>query len=96
MTRPRAPYPAAFRQQMVDLVRSSRSPEALAREFDPTVQAIRNWVNSIQRYLVTVTLYTLDLGAFSFKNDCCTSLKPYFRVEGYGRYSTDKVGALIV
>ena len=67
MPRSHAPYPAAFRQQIVDLVRSGRSPEALAKEFDPTAQAIRNWVNSIQLYLVTVTLCTLDLGAFSSK-----------------------------
>ena len=44
MPRSRAPYPAAFRQQMVDLVRAGRSPEALAREFEPTAQAIRNRV----------------------------------------------------
>ena len=44
MPRSRAPYPAAFRQQMVDLVRAGRSPEALAKEFEPTAQAIRNWV----------------------------------------------------
>ena len=44
MPRSRAPYPSAFRQQMVDLVRAGRSPEALAKEFEPTAQAIRNWV----------------------------------------------------
>ncbi len=44
MPRSRAPYPAVFRQQMIDLVRSGRSPEALAKEFEPTAQAIRNWV----------------------------------------------------
>ena len=44
MPRSHAPYPAAFRQQMVDLVRSGRSPEALAREFEPTAQAIRSGV----------------------------------------------------
>ena len=44
MPRSRAPYPATFRQQMVDLVRAGRSPEALAKEFEPTAQAIRNWV----------------------------------------------------
>ena len=42
MPRSRARYPAAFRQQMVDLVRAGRSPEALAKEFEPTAQAIRN------------------------------------------------------
>jgi transposase len=29
---------------MVELVRSGRSPEALAREFEPAAQTIRNWV----------------------------------------------------
>jgi len=29
---------------MVELVRSGRSPEELAREFEPSSQAIRNWV----------------------------------------------------
>ena len=44
MPRSHGPYPATFRQQMVDLVRSGRSPEALAKEFNPTAQAIGNWV----------------------------------------------------
>ena len=44
MPRSHGPYPVAFRQQMIDLVRSGRSPEALAKEFEPTAQAIRNWV----------------------------------------------------
>ncbi len=29
---------------MVELVRAGRSPEAVAREFDPSAQSIRNWV----------------------------------------------------
>ncbi len=29
---------------MVELVRSGRTPEELAREFEPSAQAIRNWV----------------------------------------------------
>lgn len=44
MPRSHDPYAAAFRQQMVDLVRSGRSPEVLSREFEPTAQAIRNCV----------------------------------------------------
>ena len=43
MTRP--PYASAFREQMVELVRSGRSPEELARQFEPSPQSIRNWVN---------------------------------------------------
>src|SRR6516162_7946868 len=34
---------------MVDLVRSGRSPEALSREFEPTAQAIWNWVRQADR-----------------------------------------------
>jgi transposase len=44
MHRHRDPYPPEFRQQMVDLVRAGRTPEELAREFEPSAQAIRNWV----------------------------------------------------
>ena len=44
MPKARPPYAAEFRQQMVDLVRSGRAPEDLAREFEPSAQAIRTWV----------------------------------------------------
>jgi transposase len=33
----------------VELVRSGRSPEELAREFEPSAQAIRNWVAQAER-----------------------------------------------
>ena len=45
MPRTRQPYTAEFRQQMVELVRSGHSPGQLAREFEPTEQTIRNWVD---------------------------------------------------
>jgi transposase len=37
-------YPPEFRQRMVELVRSGRTPEQLGKEFEPSAQAIRNWV----------------------------------------------------
>lgn len=40
----RRSYPPEFRQQMVELVRAGRTPEELAREFEPSAQTIRNWV----------------------------------------------------
>jgi len=40
----RPEYPPEFRQQIVELVRSGRSPKALAKEFEPSEQTIRNWV----------------------------------------------------
>ena len=44
MAKTRAPYAPEFRRQMVDLVRSGRDPDDLAREYEPTAQSIRNWV----------------------------------------------------
>ena len=49
MPHPRPPYPSEFKRQMVELVRSGRSPEQLASEFEPTAQAIRNWVRQADR-----------------------------------------------
>ena len=42
MPKSRPPYPAAFRQQMVELVRSGRTPGELAREFEPSAEADRD------------------------------------------------------
>lgn len=44
MPKSHAPYPAAFRQQMIELVASGRTPAQLAREFECTAQTISNWV----------------------------------------------------
>jgi transposase len=43
------PYTPEFRRQMIELVRSGRKPEQLAKEFEPTAQAIRNWVAQAER-----------------------------------------------
>jgi len=44
MARKHPPFTPEFRRQMIELVRSGRSPESLAKEFEPTAQTIRNWV----------------------------------------------------
>lgn len=44
MSKTRPPYPPELRQRMVELVRSGRTPEELSRQFEPTAQSIRNWV----------------------------------------------------
>jgi len=44
MARKSVPYSPEFRQQMVELVKAGRSPEELAKEFEPSAQTIRNWV----------------------------------------------------
>lgn len=49
MAKFRVPYPPEFRRQMVELVRSGRTPEDLSREFEPTAQSIWNWVRQAGR-----------------------------------------------
>lgn len=49
MPRSHPPYASEFRRRMVDLVRSGRTPEELSREFEPTAQAISNWVHQAER-----------------------------------------------
>ena len=49
MRRYRSPYPAEFRQEIVELVRAGRSPYELAKEFEPSVTAIKKWVRQANR-----------------------------------------------
>jgi transposase len=44
MPRTRPPFPPEFRQQILELLRAGRTPEELAREYEPTAQTIRNWI----------------------------------------------------
>jgi transposase-like protein len=44
MPKSHPPYSPEFRQRIVELVRTGRTPEELARQFEPSAQAIRNWV----------------------------------------------------
>ena len=39
----------AFRQQMVELIRSRRTPRDLARQFEPSAQTIRTWAAQTNR-----------------------------------------------
>lgn len=41
---PKPPYPAAYRQQMIDLVRAGRKPSELAKEFGCHETSISSWV----------------------------------------------------
>ena len=49
MPRTHRPYAAEFRWRMVDLVRAGRTPESLGEEFEPSAQAIRNWLRQADR-----------------------------------------------
>jgi len=44
MPKSRSPYPREFRRRMVELVRAGRTPESLAKEFEPSAVSIRKWV----------------------------------------------------
>jgi transposase len=43
MSEAKKTYPAEFKRRMVEPVRAGRSPESLAREFEPSPNTIRKW-----------------------------------------------------
>lgn len=49
MPKTHPPYPAEFRQQMIELIRTGRTPAELSREFQVTAQTIQNWVGQAAR-----------------------------------------------
>ena len=49
MPKSHARYAAEYRRRMIELVRAGRSPDELAKEFEPTAQSIRNWVAQAER-----------------------------------------------
>lgn len=44
MPKSRPPYPAEFRQQIIEMARAGRTPTELSREFGCSAQTIINWV----------------------------------------------------
>ena len=51
MARTHEAYPREYRRQMVELVKSGRTPNELAREYEPAEGSIRNWVAQSERDL---------------------------------------------
>ncbi len=49
MPKSRPPYPPELRRRLVEMVRAGRSPGALAEEYEPSEQCIRNWVKQAER-----------------------------------------------
>ncbi len=47
MGKTKPPYPAEFRQQMIELVQAGRTPAELSREFGVSGQTIANWVAQV-------------------------------------------------
>lgn len=44
MPKSRPPYPTEFRQQIIELAGTCKTPTELSREFGPTTQTIINWL----------------------------------------------------
>ena len=49
MPKSHPPYPPELKRRLVELVRAGRNPEELAAKFEPSAQAIRNWVRQADR-----------------------------------------------
>ena len=49
MPKSHRPYPPEYRQRIIEQVRKGRTPEELARQFEPSAQCIRNWVRQADR-----------------------------------------------
>ena len=43
MAQTRKTYPPEYKRRLIELVRAGRSPEELAKEFEPSPNTIRNW-----------------------------------------------------
>lgn len=49
MPKSHPPYPAEFRQQIIELAHAGRTPIELSKEFGPTTQTIINWLAQAAR-----------------------------------------------
>ena len=49
MPKSHRPYPLEYRERIIELAQKGRSPESLAKEFEPSAQCIRNWVRQADR-----------------------------------------------
>ena len=48
MPRTHPPYAAEYRRRIIELARTGRSINELAREFEPSVETIRQWVKQAE------------------------------------------------
>lgn len=49
MPKSRPPYPAEFRNKIVELARAGRPIPEIAKQFEPSEQTIRNWIAQADR-----------------------------------------------
>jgi transposase len=48
MPRSHPPYPPEYRRRIVELARAGRTVAELAREFEPTIETVRQWVKQAE------------------------------------------------
>ena len=92
MHKPRRRYSPEFRARMVELVRVGRSPSSLAREFEPTAQAIGRFTEprTLNLELRTGTQHTnSEPGTRNLELTCSLDTKPPTR--GLGRNHVEVV-----
>ena len=81
MRRKRPPYPAEFRQQVIELVGAGRTPEEWSREFEPSARAENRALMAFGRWAKGEAEASRRLVA-----DWLTSNRPpYLRLDGRGR-----------
>ena len=56
----RKTYTAEFRSHLVSLVQQGRTPESLAREFEPSAPTIRAWVEAAEKAGAGTTAFDKD------------------------------------
>jgi hypothetical protein len=74
MPKTRPPYPPEFRRRIVDLVSKGRTPEELAPQFEPSAQAIRNWVKGLCDDWHIPTLFPMVASALGLRMLCLGGL----------------------
>ena len=62
---PRQPYPAQFREQMIELVKTGRKPGELAKEFGCHATSIMNWMRQADVPSDIASLQAGALGEFN-------------------------------
>jgi transposase len=53
MPKTKPPYPEAFKQQIVELAMSGRTPAELSREFEVSAQSITAWLHASRPVLAS-------------------------------------------
>jgi transposase len=48
MPRSHPPYPPEYRRRIVELARAGRTVAELAREFEPTIETVRQWLKQAE------------------------------------------------